>query len=215
MAIAANGETTSRSFSRLFRRRTARPARPATATASSGRIDITGSKPLSFHHGHVVDLEGGLVPHEGDQDAEGDGNLRDDVCDLSAGRRPATRFHLSLPMPGLRPQALLLCMILSKEIGEGIGRQQSPPDISGRGVLDQGREWLVGPDPSQCLFVETATKSVIFIEGRNDFRDLTPREIAGFTNCLRHGNIVFVGDFGMRTEKQMMLTPIFGRKSRD
>jgi DNA-directed RNA polymerase alpha subunit len=42
-----------------------------------------------------------------------------------------------------------------------------------------------------------------------------PREIAGFTNCLRHGNIVFVGDLGMRTEKQMMLTPIFGRKSRD
>src|SRR3954451_6134626 len=76
MASAANGETTSRSFSRLFRRRTASAARPATATASSGRIDITGSKPLSFHHGHVVDLEGGLVPHEGDQDAEGDGNLR-------------------------------------------------------------------------------------------------------------------------------------------
>ncbi|EGE58070.1 hypothetical protein RHECNPAF_35000124 [Rhizobium etli CNPAF512] len=81
MAIAANGETTSRSFSRLFRRRIARAARPATATASSGRIDITGSKPLSFHHGHVVDLEGGLVPHKGDQDTEGDCNLRRGDCD--------------------------------------------------------------------------------------------------------------------------------------
>lgn len=58
-------------------------------------------------------------------------------------------------------------------------------------------------------------KSVILIEGRDDFRDLTPREIAGSTNCLRHGNIVYVGDLGMRTEKQMMLTPNFGRKSRD
>ena len=61
---------------------------------------------------------------------------------------------------------------------------------------------VIRPDPSQCLFVETAMKSVILIEGRNDFRDLTPREIAGFTNCLRHGNIVFVGDLGMHTESR-------------
>ena len=56
-------------------------------------------------------------------------------------------------------------------------------------------------------------KSVILIEDRNDFRDLTPQGNCRFTNWLRHGNIVFVGDLGMRTEKQMMLTPIFGRKS--
>lgn len=52
-------------------------------------------------------------------------------------------------------------------------------------------------------------------EGGSDFRDLTHREIAVFTNGLRHGNVVHVGDLGMRTEKQMMLTPNFGRKSRD
>lgn len=56
-------------------------------------------------------------------------------------------------------------------------------------------------------------KSVILIEDRNDFRDLTPKGNCRFTNWLLHGNIVFVGDLGMRTEKQMMLTPIFGRKS--
>src|SRR5579859_40660 len=81
VASAANGETTSRSFSRWFRRRTVSAARPATATASRGRIDVTGSKLLSFHHGHVVDPKGGFVPHEGDQDAEGDGNLRRGDCD--------------------------------------------------------------------------------------------------------------------------------------
>jgi DNA-directed RNA polymerase subunit alpha len=43
----------------------------------------------------------------------------------------------------------------------------------------------------------------------------SPQGNCRFTNCLRHGNIVFVGDLGMRTKKQMMLTPIFGRKSRD
>src|SRR5262252_9366531 len=75
MANAATGETASRSFSRLFSRRTASAARPATATASSGRIDVTGSKPLSFQQVHVVNLEGGLVPHEGNQDAERDRNL--------------------------------------------------------------------------------------------------------------------------------------------
>jgi DNA-directed RNA polymerase alpha subunit len=42
-----------------------------------------------------------------------------------------------------------------------------------------------------------------------------PREIAGFTNCLWHGSIVYVGDLVMRSEKQVMLTPNFGRKSRD
>ena len=36
---------------------------------------MTGSKPLTFHDGHLVDLEGGLVPHESDQDAERDGDL--------------------------------------------------------------------------------------------------------------------------------------------
>ena len=57
-------------------------------------------------------------------------------------------------------------------------------------------------------------KSVILIEGRNDFRDLTPREIAGSPTAYGMATS-FVGDLGMRTEKQMMITPIFGRKSRD
>src|SRR5262245_56728317 len=75
MMTAATGETRSLSFSRLVRRRIKKAARAGMAMAKSGRIDVTGSKPLSFHHRRIVDLECGFVPHKGDQDTKGDGNL--------------------------------------------------------------------------------------------------------------------------------------------
>jgi hypothetical protein len=86
-------------------------------------------------------------------------------------------------------------MILSKEIGESIGRQQSPPATVGR-----SRSLSLARSDFQCCRGETENISGL-IEDRNDFRGLTPEKFAGFTNCLRQGNIVYVGNLGMRAPK--------------
>jgi hypothetical protein len=166
-----------------------------------------------------------------------DHRRRPEVCSkrLALAVSPATRFHAAaVTLSVIASMMFVICPSRPARRSSPSGasalhdtRQRNRRSIgraSNRRLISSGARCSrsmtrmasrVRPDPPQCLFAETAMKSVSLIEGRNDFRDLTPSEIAGFTNCPRHGNIVYVDDLGMRTEKQMMVTPNFGRRSRD